>query len=78
MFNLLFTFYIKIYLYILGNCMKTSQGNVTLEKCEHFYCGCPEKNIWKHEFYKCKKYQCIYFDIINFKMGFIYDIKSKR
>lgn len=35
--------------------METSQGNVTLENCEHFYRGCPETDIWKDEFYRCKK-----------------------
>ena len=37
--------------------METSLGNVTLENCEHFYRGCPETDIWKYEFYRCKKFQ---------------------
>mmetsp|Transcript_12989 Transcript_12989/g.23415 ORF Transcript_12989/g.23415 Transcript_12989/m.23415 type:complete len:172 (-) Transcript_12989:19-534(-) len=39
--------------------METSQGNVTLENCEHFYRGCPETDIWKYEFYRYPACQSI-------------------
>lgn len=50
--------------------METSQGNVTLRNCENFQHGCPDTNIWKDEFYRCKKYyNC--FHIINSKIWFV-------